>query len=139
VTAYWRHFPHQADVGIEGIGPTRAAALEQAALALTAVVTAPTDVEPHTAVDVQCEATADDLLLVDWLNALVFEMATRNMVFGRFEVTIDGHRLHGRLWGETVDRERHQPVVEVKGATYTALRMAVESDGLWHAACVVDI
>jgi tRNA nucleotidyltransferase (CCA-adding enzyme) len=139
VTARWRHFSHQADIGVEGIGATRDAALEQAAVALTAVVTDPRNVETRTAVDVHCEAPTDDLLLVDWLNAIVFEMGTRKMVFGRFEVSTDGQRLHGRLWGETVQRDRHQPVVEIKGATYTALRVAPAADGLWHAACVLDV
>ena len=35
----WEHFPHDADVGVRGFGVTAAEAFEQAALALTAVVT----------------------------------------------------------------------------------------------------
>jgi SHS2 domain-containing protein len=61
------------------------------------------------------------------------------MLFSRFAVRTDGTRLHGRLWGETVQRDRHQPVVEIKGATCTALRVSPAVDGLWHATCVVDI
>jgi len=41
----WEHFPHDADVGIRGFGPTAAAAFEQAACALTAAVTS-SNVEP---------------------------------------------------------------------------------------------
>jgi tRNA nucleotidyltransferase (CCA-adding enzyme) len=37
-------FPHGADVGVRGIGPTSDAAFEQAALALTSAVTDP---DPH--------------------------------------------------------------------------------------------
>ena len=37
----WEHFPHDADIGVRGYGPTMAAAFEQAALALTGVVTDP--------------------------------------------------------------------------------------------------
>ena len=37
----WEHFEHGADVGVRGIGPTPASAFEQAALALTAVITEP--------------------------------------------------------------------------------------------------
>ncbi len=39
--ARWEHFPHAADVGVRGFGKTPAEAFEQAALALTAVVTTP--------------------------------------------------------------------------------------------------
>ena len=37
----WEHFPHQADMGVRGIGPTKEAAFEGAALVLTAVITDP--------------------------------------------------------------------------------------------------
>ena len=37
--AGWEHFPHDADIGVRGWGATPAEAFEQAALALTAVVT----------------------------------------------------------------------------------------------------
>ena len=135
----WEHFPHEADVGVRGFGRTRAAAFEQAALALTAAVADPADVEPCEAVAVTCAAPDDELLLVDWLNALVYEMATRRMLFSRFAVEIDGERLHGRAWGERVDVARHKPAVEVKGATYTSLRVAQKSDGIWIAQCVIDV
>jgi tRNA nucleotidyltransferase (CCA-adding enzyme) len=105
------------------VGPTLAAAFEQAALAMTAVVTDPAGVAPALAVDIDCEAPDDELLLVDWLNALILEMAARHLLFGRFEVTLDGHRLHATAWGETVDTQRHQPAVEIKGATYTELKV----------------
>jgi tRNA nucleotidyltransferase (CCA-adding enzyme) len=136
---HWEHFPHEADVGVRGFGRTRAAAFEQAALALTAAVADPADVEPRKVVELACTAPDDELLLVDWLNALVFEMATRRMLFSRFEVEIDSGRLRGRAWGEAVDVARHTPAVEVKGATYTSLRVAQEPDGTWVAQCVVDV
>jgi len=135
----WEHFDHGADIGVRGTGPTREAAFEQAALALTAVLTDPAGVRAATAVEVACEAPDDELLLVDWLNALVFEMATRRMVFGAFAVAIDGPRLRATAWGEPVEPRRHEPAVEIKGATYTALRVARQADGDWVAQCVVDV
>ena len=135
----WEHFAHGADIGVRGIGLSLAEAFEQAGLALTAAVTDPAGVAPAIDVPIACEASADDLLLVDWLNALVYEMATRRLLFGRFEVSIDGRRLSATAWGEPIDRVRHEPAVEVKGATYTALHVARESDGRWVAQCVVDV
>ncbi len=136
--AGWRHFDHDADIGVEGTGPTPAVAFEQAAVALTAIVT---DVAVATEQDFQIECRAPDLeiLLADWLNALIFEMATRRILFGRFEVTIDGDRLTARAWGEPVDRPRHRPAVEPKGATLTALEVRQLADGLWRARCVIDV
>ncbi|MCG6986445.1 MAG: archease [Thiocapsa sp.] len=137
--AGWQHFQHMADIGVDGHGATLAEAFEQAALAMTAVITDPSRVHPDTAIAVSCTAPDDELLLVDWLNAWVYEMATRDMLFSRFEVTIEGHALRGTGWGEPVDLHRHQPAVEIKGATYTELCVCQDADSTWHARCVVDV
>ena len=135
----WEHFPHQADMGIRGIGSTKEAAFEAAALALTAVITDPESVAPTQGVSIACEAPDDELLLIDWLNALVYEMATRKMLFSRFDVHFDNHKLQATAWGEPVEIARHQPAVEVKGATYTALSVKRDEQGGWTAQCVVDV
>ncbi len=136
--AKWEHFPHDADVGVRGWGSSPAQAFEQAALALTRVVT-DAEVQPRSRVDVKCESPDVELLFVEWLNAIIFEMATRRMVFGRFAVQIEGSRLEGSLWGEPIDAARHMAACEPKGATYTALRVGREENGRWSAACVIDV
>jgi len=135
----WEHFPHQADIGVRGIGSSREEAFEQVAIALTAVITDPQVVTPDVSVQVSCEAPDDELLLVDWLNALIYEMATRNLLFSRFEVRLADGRLEAKAWGEKVDRARHRPAVEAKGATYTALQVRQMEDKTWVAQCVVDV
>ena len=137
--ADWEHFSHEADIGVRGRGGSPARAFEQAALALTAVVTDPAGVRSATEVRVSCKAPSLEVLLVDWLNAVIFEMTTRSMVFGRYEVSIHGLDLTGRAIGERVDRGRHEPIVEPKGATFTELRVSEEREGSWIAQCVVDV
>ena len=139
VTSRWEHFPHQADVGVRGLGATLEQAFEQAALALTAVITDPAEVAAKEMLQLSCIAPDAELLLVDWLNMLIYEMATRNMLFSRFEVHLEGNRLTAQVWGEALEAARHRPAVEVKGATYTALKVAQQPDGGWLAQCVVDV
>lgn len=138
-TPRWEHFEHRADIGVAGYGRTPAEALEQAAVALTAILCDPAAVAPAERVEIHCEAPDLELLLVDWLNALIYEMATRHLLFSRFRVRIDGERLLGEAWGEPMDQARHQPAVEVKGATYTELEVGQGPDGTWLARCVVDV
>jgi tRNA nucleotidyltransferase (CCA-adding enzyme) len=138
VTSSWAHFSHDADIGVAGVGPTKAEAFRQAALALTAVITDPAKVRPLEPVSVLCQAPSDELLLVEWLNTLVYEMAVRKMLFADFAVEITGGELRATAYGEPVDRERHEPAVEIKGATLTALQMTEGADG-WRAQCVVDV
>ena len=135
----WEHFDHGADIGVRGIAVDEAGAFVQAAFALTAVITEPENVRQTDAVDIQCEAPDHELLLAEWLNALVYEMATRNMLFSRFELQLQEQSLTATAWGEAVDVKRHTPVVEVKGATYTSLKVTKRDDGLWIAQCVVDV
>jgi SHS2 domain-containing protein len=137
--AHWEHFSHVADVGVRGFGRSMDEAFEQAALALTAVITEPGSVRPVQAVEVACEAPNAEILLADWLNALVFEMAIRHMLFSRFAVRIEGTRLTAQAWGEPVDVARHQPAAEVKGATLSELVVALDADGRWRAQCIVDV
>lgn len=139
MVARWEHFRHEADIGVRGLDPTREAAFAQAALALTAVITDPERVEARMPVRIVCSAPDDALLFCDWLNALVFEMATRRMLFGRFEVRIEDGRLEATAWGEPVDVGRHRPAVEVKGATYTELDVRALPGGGWLAQGVVDV
>ena len=136
--ARWEHFPHSADVGIRGYAATLPEAFEQAALALTGIVT-DSEIDPRTLVEVTREASDLEVLFVEWLNAIIYEMAVRNMIFGRFKITLTNTGLHSTLWGETVDQAKHAPACEPKGATYTALRVAQESDGTWSAACIIDV
>ncbi|MGB9094664.1 MAG: archease [Gallionella sp.] len=138
-TAHWEHFPHQADVGVRGLGETLEQAFEQAALALTAVITDPASVVPRETLKISCSAPNAELLLAEWLNCLIFEMATRNMLFSRFEVHLEGNHLDANVRGEALDVARHHPAVEIKGATYTALKVARQPDGSWIAQCVVDV
>ena len=135
----WEHFPHEADIGVRGRGESPDIAFEQAALGLTAVVTDPALVRNDQQVAISCEAPNLDVLLVDWLNTLIYEMTTRSVLFGRFRVKIDGLRLSAQAEGEAVDRQRHEPVVEPKGATFTELRVNRDEEGQWVAQCVVDV
>ena len=106
---------------------------------MTAVITEPEKVAATRPVTITCKGGDLELLLVDWLNELVYEMATRHWLFGHFEVTIDGEDLTATAWGEPVDIPRHDPAVEVKGATYTMLAVRQREDGRWVAECVVDV
>lgn len=135
----WEHFEHRADIGVRGIGPSRAAAFEQAAMALTAVVTPLTGVVPSQRIELACEAGDDEALFVAWLNTLVYEMAVRRMLFSRYRVGLGPGRLLASAWGEPISVARHRPAVEVKGATFTALRVARCADGGWLAQTVLDV
>ena len=137
--SYWEHFEHRADIGVRGVGPDKAIAFTQAAIGLTAVITEPEKVKADIEIKITCQDSDNEVLFVDWLNSLIYEMATRQMLFSRFEVRIEAGRLKASAWGEKVNVEEHQPAVEIKGATYTALSVKQDENQNWVAQCVVDV
>ena len=138
ITPHWEHFEHEADIGVRGIGDTLASAFEQAALAMSAIITDLSLIEPREEVTILCEEADDELLLVDWLNALIYEISTRKMLFNQFDVLIENGHLKASAWGEPINVKRHHPTVEIKGATYTELAVHKSHDR-WLAQCVVDV
>jgi len=135
----WQHFHHQADIGIRGVGDTLDRAFEEGAAALMAVICSPEKVEPKEAVEIQVESEEKDLLFADWINALIYEMDVRKMLFCRFEVHIHNHRLSATCWGEKTDPDRHELAVEVKAATFMELKVYENENNQWVAQCVVDV
>jgi SHS2 domain-containing protein len=135
----WEHYPHGADIGVRGFGRSVEEAFEQAAIALTAVVADVSSIRQSKQIEIHCEAPDLELLLVSWLNTIIYEMALQNMLFGRYRVVLSGLSLTGTLAGETIDPERHQLAVEAKGATVTDLKVERDSKGRWLAQCIVDV
>lgn len=131
-------FEHEADIGVRGYGSSIEAAFENAAQALYSVIVNVQSVRQKEKRTVSVSATDPELLLVEWLNALLSLSDIERIVFSRFEVRISDTTLNGTAWGEQLDRNRHEPGVEVKGATYHMLSVRREGDQ-YVAQCVVDV
>ena len=131
-------FEHEADIGIRGFGNSLEQAFENAAVALYSVMVNVGKIARAEKRVIAVSATDRELLLVEWLNALLALSDIERLVFSKFEVMIKDTSLTGIAWGEPLDRVRHEAHVEVKGATYHMLSVQ-EKDGRYRAQCVVDI
>ena len=134
----WEHFAHQADIGIRAIAESLNSAFEEAALALTAIVTEPSNVAKIESVKIECSAENNELLLVNWLNSVIYETAVRKMLFSRFEVRIENLKVSATIWGEKINQQKHSPAVEPKAVTYNQLSVKNEN-GKWTVQCVIDV
>jgi SHS2 domain-containing protein len=138
MTSDYETFEHEADIGIRGYGRTLDEAFAHAAAAMYSVIVDIGRVEPNVSRNLTAAADDREQLLVEWLNALLAISDIERMVFSKFEVRIEANMLTGTAWGELLDRSRHRPNVEVKGATYHLLNVRQES-GRFVAQCVVDV
>jgi SHS2 domain-containing protein len=114
---------HTADVGVKAYGKTVAQAFEHAAKAMFDIITDSSVVSPVGQYDITLEAPDLEQLLVDWLSKLLFLNGARNLVFGKFEVTIQGTSLKAHVYGEQYDTRKHKMGVEIKAITYHILEV----------------
>jgi len=134
--------PHKADIAIRGIGNSYEEAFCEAARAMFSVMVELADVKPVGEVKIEVKAKNMEELFVEWLNELLSEASLSNVLFSKFEAEIEreneGFVLRGTAYGEKIDPERHKLKTEVKGATYSGLKVA-EENGKFIAQCVVDV
>lgn len=135
---YWERFPHGAQAGVRGIGATEEEAFEQAAHALTSVITDPVKVQHLEPVKITCAGATDSEMFAEWVNALVRQMDERQMLFGHFDVYICDGRLRATAWGEELDAGRHRPARRIRGPVDDAL-VRQDETGTWLAQCLVGV
>lgn len=140
-------FPHEADMGIRGFGPSVEKAFEEAAKAMFDVEVDVEKVEASKKIEVKCEASNIKELFVEWLNALLAQASIEDMVFSSFKVKkiekIEKNKimkLEGEALGEKLQPEKHNVKNEIKGATYAQLKVNYDKiKKQWIAQCIVDV
>ncbi len=142
----YEHFEHEADVGIRGKGSSVEKAFEEAAKALFDVEVDVKNVKALKKVRVVATANNIEELFIEWLNALLSQASLREMVFSQFKVKIvkdiknKGFRLEGYALGEKFNAKKHKAKDEVKGATYSQLKVYQDKKSKkWIAQCIVDV
>ncbi|HET6201227.1 MAG TPA: archease [Planctomycetota bacterium] len=132
-------FEHGADYGVRGLGPTMEAAFENAARAMFSIaVENSSAVRPARRIPVSAVGSDAETLLVEWLNALLAAASLEGIVLGDCRARVAEGSVNGEAVGEPFDSSRHAGGTEVKGATYTLLRVAREGER-FVAQCVVDV
>jgi SHS2 domain-containing protein len=86
----------------------------------------------------EIQGDADDYLLFDWLNELLYTYDTQRLLLAQFDVQLDKDRLRAVCRGEPADRTRHDLDHEIKAITYHGLRVERDETG-WLAEVIVDI
>lgn len=130
-------FEHDADIGIEGFGDTPEQAFVAAAEALFSIECNLEQVTPQIRIRVKFDEADPELALVRWLNLLLSKARAANLALCRFDLSRNRDRWRGEAWGDCW-RSEFERGVEVKGATLTMLCVA-KQNGIWRAACVVDV
>jgi len=131
----FRFLEHTADAYIEAYGASLEEAFENAAAAMTDVMTELEKVEAKTEESFVVEAHDEPALLYSWLEELLLEFELKDKLYSHFEVsciekTSEGFRLRAKAWGEKYDPERHLSKVGIKAATYHQMEILKEPNSV---------
>ncbi len=129
---------HTADAGVIARGATLEEAFANAAAGMYALMVDLSGVQERETREVAVEGDEPERLLVNWLLELLFLTDVENLVFRRFDVTIEDGRLRGRAYGEPLDPERHTLGSAVKAVTRHGLEIARE-DGGYRVRVLFDL
>ncbi|MBI2668427.1 archease [Candidatus Woesearchaeota archaeon] len=140
--AMHKFLDHTADVFFVAKGNTLPELFEQCALAVEETMVEVEKVQPKEKVRILGEEKAVDKLLFDFLDELLFFKDYKQLVFSKFEITIDEkegkYHLTCLASGEKIDYIRHEPKVDIKAITRHEFKVEPVKDG-WKAQVIVDI
>lgn len=143
----FRLVDHTADLAIEASGPSRESVLEEAALALTAVLTGKPEAHARARPDRECsfrvDAPDEASLVVAFLSELLWLHESEDLLWLGGGVTVEplgdgGLRLAAHGNAAVHDPVRHGRGVEVKAVTYHGLRFGRDGKE-WKLWVLLDI
>jgi SHS2 domain-containing protein len=122
---------HTADVAIAAYGANLKKAFANAALGMFSIMTDIKKVNETAVRDVEVKADEMKVLLVSWLNELLFICEVEKILFKRFNISeLSETRIVAKCYGEKIDPKRHRIKTEIKAATYHMTQIEEKRDGV---------
>jgi SHS2 domain-containing protein len=132
-------FGTTADVGVESYGSTLQEAFEAQAEGMFDVMAELDSVQAKKEFSVEAEGGDDELLLVDFLNELLFLFDAKRILLREFHITeTGGGKLKASVKGEEIDLTRHVIKTPIKAVTYHMLKVERAPEG-YKTVVVYDI
>ena len=132
---------HTADIGLRSFGRTIEEAFENAAYGMFSLITDLESVNQTNEFNIVVTADdeAEETLLVEWLNELLYLYDGGSLLLSRFRIDKIGEgRLEGSAFGEPLDLDRHSMRADIKAVTYHMLRLEKTEAG-WTAEVIFDV
>ncbi len=137
----YKFLPHTADAFFEAYGNTYSELLVNSAEAMCSVMYGFEEVKAEKEIEVNIEGKNKEELLHNFLEAVLFEISTKEMLFKEFEIKeFDEEKeiLKCVLKGEEIDSARHELKSEIKAVTWHQFFVKQEGNK-WVSQVLVDI
>ena len=130
---------HTADIGIIAYGADIKQVFANAALGLFNLMADLDNLKEDTKRQIELSAEDVEVLLVEWLNELIYISDVEHIIFKRVEINeLSSTQLRAICFGEKIKPGRHKLKREIKAATYHMLRLNKE-DGSYKVQIIFDI
>jgi SHS2 domain-containing protein len=130
---------HTADIGIVVYGADIKQVFANAALGLFNLMADLDNLKEDVKRDIELSAEDVEVLLVEWLNELIYISEVEHIIFKRFEINeLSNTQLKATCFGEKIKPGQHRLKREIKAATYHMLRLNKE-DGSYKVQIIFDI
>lgn len=130
---------HTADIGIKVFGKDISEVFANAGYAMFDILTEPKNVQKKESFNIQVSANNIEQLLVRWLDELLYRYETERVVFSEFVINkISDTSIDSTVYGEKIDRSRHEIKTEIKNVTYHQLQIR-KTNGGWEAQVIFDV
>jgi SHS2 domain-containing protein len=130
---------HTADIGIIAYGTDIKQVFANAALGLFNLMADLDNLKEGVKRDIELSAEDIEVLLVQWLNELIYISEVEHVIFKRFEIIeLSNTRLKATCFGEKIKAGQHRLKREIKAATYHMLKLNKEN-GRYQVRIIFDI
>jgi len=127
----YEQFPHTADIGVRVFGRDTKELFENAAFAMFDLLADLEGLKGDIVKDFEIKAPNKEELLVDWLDELLFNFYTNDIIFYKFDVhEVSETGLEAKAFGRPIAANRNRLKTEIKAATYSDLKIVKAGSGL---------
>jgi len=133
---------HTADLSIKVYGKDLEELLKNCSAAMMDVICDLNTIELKNQYSVSSSGNSEEELLVNLLQELLYLHEVKKLLFCKFEFKINDNikniEVEGNVWGEEIDFSRHDLLNDIKGVTYSDLKVE-HKNGKLSAKITFDI
>ena len=133
---------HTADLSIKVYGKDLEELLKNCSAAMMDVICDLNTIELKNQYSVSSSGNSEEELLVNLLQELLYLHEVKKLLFCKFEFKINNNiknrEVEGNVWGEEIDFSRHDLLNDIKGVTYSDLKVE-HKNGKLSAKITFDI
>ena len=135
----YEQFSHTADIGVRVFGKTLKELFENAAFAMFDILADLEGLKGEIVQDFELTAPNHEELLISWLDELLYNFYTKNIIFYKFEVMeLSGDVIKAKAFGRPVSDNKNRLKTEIKAATYYNLKI-IKKDDYYEVDIIFDV